>query len=258
MTPTRVLVPTSLRRRLREAQRAVARPYLRRRVVRVPMARVALEVRGARIRRLRRRGIAVGVERLQGVFVINLARRPDRLERIGAELRRMRIDATRFEAIDDPSGIRGCTRSHAALMSTMAESGWNAIMVCEDDAHFVVDRDELDALVEAFLADDEAEVACLGYWHREVERRSLLFMRTTRSFTTSCYLVKASIASDLRAIWEEGARELGLGGDREVFGLDHAWVPLQRARIFLIPIVRAVRQEAGYSDIWDAEVVPEF
>ena len=85
-------------------------------------------------------------------------------------------------------------------------------MVCEDDARFVVNRQQLDVLVEDFLSDAEAEVACLAYWHREVERHDALYLRTTRSFTTACYLVKASIAADLYTVWEEGARQLGNGG----------------------------------------------
>ena len=45
---------------------------------------------------------------------------------------------------------------------------------------------------------------------------------------------------------------------RYVYGLDQIWNGLQRTRVFLIPIVRAVHQEAGYSDIWEEYVQTEF
>jgi hypothetical protein len=62
----------------------------------------------------------------------------------------------------------------------------------------------------------------------------------------------------LATVWEEGARQLADGGDREVYGLDHVWNGLQRTRVFLISTVRAVHQEAGYSDIWEEYVQTEF
>jgi GR25 family glycosyltransferase involved in LPS biosynthesis len=193
------------------------------------------------------------------VLVINLASRPERLSAFEAEMRRLAVDDfVRFDAIFNESGIQGCTLSHAAVLREMGESGWDTAMICEDDARFSVDREELDVLIDAFLDDDQAEVACLAYWHREVYPHSLLYLRTTRSFTTACYLIKASIAIDLAAVWEEAARMLAEGGDREVYGLDHVWNGLQRTRVFLIPIVRAARQEPGYSDIWQEYVQPAF
>jgi hypothetical protein len=252
-------LPEATRRRLTRVRDGLTRPHLRRRYLRLPIARAALAVDVIRLRPRRRDGARLGIDRLQQVLVINLENRPERLAGVMTELKRLGIDtATRFDAIADRSGIRGCTLSHAAVMEQMIERGWDCVMVVEDDARFAVDRDELDVLVEAFLADEQAEVACLAYWHREVERRSLLYLRTTKSFTTACYLVKASIAGDLAAVWEEGARRLGEGADRELYGLDHIWNDLQRTRVFVIPIVRAVHQDAGYSDIWKTYVEPTF
>jgi hypothetical protein len=255
----RLFVPQAVRGRLRLVRDSVRRPHLRRRSVRLPVARLALALAVIRLRRRRAGGRRVGVDRLQQILVINLERRPERLAGFMTEMDRLGIDnATRFDAIADQSGIRGCTLSHAAVMERMTERGWDCIMVCEDDARFAVNREQLDVLIEAFLADASAEIACLAYWHREVERHSSLYLRTTKSFTTACYLVKSSIAADLQTVWEEAAQRLLNGGDREVYGLDHIWNGLQRQRVFLIPIVRAVRQEAGYSDIWEEYVQTEF
>jgi glycosyl transferase, family 25 len=252
----RIVLPGAWRARLRLVRDGVRRPHLRRRYLRLPIARIALAVAVAGQRR-RRGSQARGVERLSRVLVINLASRRERLSGFEREMQRLGVENfVRFDAISDASGILGCTLSHAAVMRKMIEFGWTSAMICEDDARFTVDRDALDILVDAFLDDDQAEAACLAYWHREALPHSLLYLQTTRSFTTACYLVKASIALDLAAAWEEGARMLARGGDREVYGLDHIWNPLQRTRVFLIPIIRAVRQEPGYSDIWQEYVEP--
>lgn len=255
----RLCVPQAARRRLSLVKEGMRRTHLRRRYLMLPIARLALALSVIRLRRRRRGGERVGVDNLQQVLVINLERRPDRLAGFMSEMDKLGIDnAARFEAIADDNGARGCALSHAAVMERMTERGWTCIMVCEDDARFAVDREQLDVLVDAFLADTQAEVACLAYWHREVERHSVLYLRTTKSFTTACYLVKAGIADDLQASWEEGARQLLNGGDRYVYAADQIWKGLQRTRVFLIPIVRAVHQEHGYSDIWEEYVTPEF
>jgi hypothetical protein len=122
-------------------------------------------------------------------------------------------------------------------------------MVCEDDARFRVNRPQPDLLVEEFLRDSDAEVACLGYAHRVVERHNWLFLRAIETHTTPCYVLKSSISRDLLKLWEEGIDYLGRGGDRHIYGLDQIWKRLQRNRVFVIPIKRAVFQEEGYSDV---------
>jgi hypothetical protein len=205
--------------------------------------------------RIRRRGPrAGGLARLDALVVINLASRPDRLAGFSAEMQRLRADFVRFEAVAHPKGIIGCTRSHAACVRMMLEHGWKAMMVCEDDAHFLVDRAELDVLVDAFLDDPFAEVACLAYNHHVAEWYNALFLRAIRTRTAASYLLKASIATDLLGIWEHGIEQMEKGEDRKQFGIDVVWWPIQRERIFVIPIRRAAVQAAGYSDVEGARV----
>jgi len=192
-----------------------------------------------------------GIERLDAILVINLQARPDRLVAFMHEMNRLRIrDVQRLDAISDQMGILGCTRSHAACLRAMVEQSWNSMMVCEDDARFLVARPELDVLTEQFLNDRHAEVACLAYNHQRRPRwHSPLFFRALDTQTTACYLIKNSIASDLLHLLEKAAEQLAAGGDRMVYGVDIVWKRLQESRTFVIPTNRAVIQADGYSDI---------
>jgi hypothetical protein len=236
------LVPQASRLRVWLLAYNLRTEHLRRRILRLPRAAVA-----TRLGRARR--AAGGLDRLDAIFVVNLAHRSDRLAAFQAEAERLGLAVERFDAIEDSLPIRGCGRSHAELVGRMAERGWDAIMVCEDDARFAAPRRELDLLVDRFLDDPRAEVLCLGYRHEAVLPYDALFLRATATTTTACYVVKASIARDLVALWQEGIEALGGGGDRTAAGVDQIWKRLQPERVFLIPIRRAVFQKSGYSDI---------
>ena len=211
-----------------------------------------------RVPRKRRRQI-VGIDRLPAIFVINLARRTDRMRRFDEQIARLGIvNAVRFEAVEHANPILGCALSHIACLRWMLSSGWRWVMVCEDDLRFTVGREALDALVDAFLDDPRAEVACFQYSHRAVERHSLLYLRATATETRACYLVKETIARDLIEVWEHGAAALASGGDRHTFSGDRIWRRLQQDRVFVIPIVRAGRQMPGYSDLWQCHVEPIY
>jgi hypothetical protein len=214
-----------------------------------PMARTVLALRA---KKLRRAQAPKGVQRLASVVVINLARRADRLACFEEQMTRLNIpNYSRFEAIEDERGILGCTRSHAACVQRIADVASGCVMICEDDVEFLVGRDKLDVLVDAFLDDPAAEAACFAYHNVSPPTRySRLFLRAPApTLTTSCYLVKHSIAGDLAACFRESAKALAEGGDRMVVGLDLMWARLQSSRVFVIPIERAARQRDGYSDI---------
>jgi hypothetical protein len=207
-----------------------------------------MEVGRFRVRARRRAAQPTGLDRLDAVILINLARRPDRRVRFDAETERLRIGkVTRLEAIEHPLAMIGCTLSHSAALGRMIDREWQAIMVCEDDVRFALGREELDVLVDAFLDDPAAEVACLAFKEKVTEPYNALFLRATYALTTACYVVKASIAPDIVRVWEQSITARDEEG--KPFGTDYVWKGLQETRRFLIPIERAAYQEPGYSDI---------
>lgn len=71
------------------------------------------------------------------IFVINLARRPDRLEHFKFEMNKCGITCwQRFDAVDagPRDGNRGCTASHRAIMDMVVRRGLKRAFVFEDDA----------------------------------------------------------------------------------------------------------------------------
>ena len=203
-----------------------------------------------RIHARRADGRVVGMERIPWVAVINMRERSDRLSSFMEEMRKLGIEEVRrFEAIPDERGPLGCARSHASLVRQMVETASTCLMICEDDVRFRASRDELDVLVDAFLDDDRAEVACLEFNAQKTRRYSRLFLRAVESQNAGCYLVKATIAEDLLDAFEAGVAAMAAGGDPLLHSVDIVWKELQRSRIFVVPIERAAYQEPGYSNV---------
>lgn len=69
-------------------------------------------------------------------FIINLKRRPDRLESIKKEMDYIGWDYEIFDAIDKNSYM-GCTLSHLEILKISKNRGYKKVMVIEDDSHFM-------------------------------------------------------------------------------------------------------------------------
>lgn len=69
-------------------------------------------------------------------FVVNLERRPDRLERIKKEMEYVGWDYELFKAID-LNNHGGCTLSHVGIIKIAKERGYESVMVIEDDCTFL-------------------------------------------------------------------------------------------------------------------------
>jgi GR25 family glycosyltransferase involved in LPS biosynthesis len=69
-------------------------------------------------------------------FVINLERRPDRLEHIQKEMDYMEWSYELFKAVD-LNNHGGCTLSHTEIIKIAKERGYDSVMVIEDDCTFL-------------------------------------------------------------------------------------------------------------------------
>jgi hypothetical protein len=69
-------------------------------------------------------------------FVVNLERRPDRLEHIQKEMDYMGWEYEVFKAVD-LNNHGGCTLSHTEIIKIAKERGYDSVMVIEDDCTFL-------------------------------------------------------------------------------------------------------------------------
>lgn len=87
-------------------------------------------------------------------FVINLKRRPDRLETVTSEFDYMGWSFERFDAIDTNS-YEGCAYSHQKIANIILERGYKYAMVFEDDIFFMPYAKKLINDLEKELSETE-------------------------------------------------------------------------------------------------------
>ncbi len=73
------------------------------------------------------------------VFVINLAKRTDRMEVISSELNVRGIEFERWEATENENGVLGLLLSMKALFNHCLSNGLDRVLILEDDCTFHVD-----------------------------------------------------------------------------------------------------------------------
>ena len=217
------------------------------------------------------------MDKIYGPLVINLDKRKDRLETVTNEFKRMSIENIHRIAASTGGGdaALGCLESHCLCLEYFLETSGKekAVMICEDDALFKCDRQDLDKYIEEFLQDEGAEVACLGFNSKknEIYPTTELFLRARDIQTRVCYIVKRSIATELNTLWRKICelrktkpakhsvnwystaynalpitnRYPGI----DMYRGDQSWKILQQDKIFLIPKTRLVIQRPCYSDI---------
>ena len=87
-------------------------------------------------------------------FVVNLERRPDRLEHIQKEMDYMGWEYEIFKAID-LNNHGGCTLSHTNIIKIAKERGYDSVMVIEDDCTFLPYSKDLINKIETESVDFE-------------------------------------------------------------------------------------------------------
>jgi hypothetical protein len=101
-------------------------------------------------------------------FVINLKRRPDRLEKIVEELKYVGWEYEIFEAIDTKSYV-GCALSHFAIIEIAKERKYSSVMVIEDDCSFMpYAKDLIDKIDESINNLDYAIINLSPSLNRKV------------------------------------------------------------------------------------------
>lgn len=137
------------------------------------------------------------------LFVINLTKRPDRLQHFNAMCQRVGLTAVqRFEAVGGivvdgrVNGNAGCVASHRDLLDMQIKNGWPRLMIFEDDCEIIYrDFEERWAHFAAELPPDwDMLFLGAGYAEPPLRRVSPHVIRAGRLFTTSSYGITLAAA----------------------------------------------------------------
>ena len=144
------------------------------------------------------------------IIVIGLERRADRREAFNREMAQLGI--TRYEWFNGydkpldhnsvPSGNKGCTESHRAVLDLIVHNGWDRVAVFEDDAMVRPDfRGQFNDLLVTSLAElPEGWKLCYlggGYACNAKRRVSPHIIEINRMLTTSSFVITGKMAREM-------------------------------------------------------------
>jgi len=182
-----------------------------------------------------------------GVYVINLDRRPDRLDQITDELDRIGLPFKRFAAIDRKPGILGCGLSHLAVLKEAKTLGLKNILIFEDDFTFSIGK-------EAFwekmgdLSGTDFDVCMLGYNIQHFRAHTELLVKVIEAQTASAYIVNQSFYDRLITLYEEAMPLLQRTGHHWLYANDQIWKRLQAGANWFAFKERLGKQRPSWSD----------
>ena len=186
------------------------------------------------------------------IFYINLDHRRDRRLEIIDEFASLGIyELTRIPAHRDKNGALGCARSHLWLADMLVAEAANPVLICEDDVEFLLNRVELDEIIDDFLTRPSLEVLCLANRVRGPRLPVSKHLAVSNNVQmAACYLVKPSALTQLAESFRRSVEELEAGSSLALSSIDQTWKSLQSGAVwFAIPKRKAARQRMSFSDI---------
>jgi GR25 family glycosyltransferase involved in LPS biosynthesis len=191
---------------------------------------------------------------IKNVLYINLANRPDRKERVEAQLNVLGIPFQRFNAVSMKNGAVGCTLSHIKCLQLARDSDWDHVLIVEDDIEFLnpeLFQKQFSSFMTEMPEDNAWDVLLVGGNNQPpFESVSEFCVKVTRCQTTTGYLVRKHYYDTLIQNMKEGLALLMKNeGCHTEFAVDKYWFRLQEKDKWFLIIPLTVIQSEGYSDI---------
>ena len=178
---------------------------------------------------------------------INLTKRVDRKRHIESELQRMGLVGERFPAIWAAQGLLGCMKSHLGVLKNAKLQGWESVLILEDDAQFLVSKEELKELMNKITSMD-FDVVMLGYNLKKSQDMNESFLKVLEAQTASAYIVHKSFYNTLIDLYEKTIPIASKTFDWDRYANDQVWKQLQPGSRWYATKIRVCRQIPGYSD----------
>lgn len=189
-------------------------------------------------------------EYFDGVYCVNLDRRPDRWNAVSLEFEKFGIIVERISAVDgtniEQQGLRirpnemGCLLSHRSILERMIANKMNRVLIFEDDIYFTTDPNAALTVVVPHMPPDW-DMLYLGGNHVRTPAKYGSIWKCSRTFTTSSYAINRGFA-------EKMLEKLGIGSMQ--VDVEYSETHLRGNSFCIRPSI--VRQLPGYSDIQDS------
>lgn len=185
-------------------------------------------------------------EAIDQIVIVNLDKRPDRLQQIQQELAHLNAPTekiTRLSACDEENGQLGRRRSHFQALQLAQLQGWNNYLLLEDDAVILKQEKHVNVLNTLLNTLEKLpwQVILLGgEIHQGTMLKSLSGMIHARDCRRICaYLVNRRYYATLMQQMQNDPSDV----------LEEQWQPLLREGKWLACYPSICYQRAGYSDI---------
>lgn len=130
------------------------------------------------------------------VVLINLARRPDRLEKFTDQAKSVGLEFERFEAVDaqteNLTPPQACAASHREVVTRAKADGVGRLLIFEDDALFVPHFEAACEVVLGMIPSDW-QMFYLGSWPHSIIPVNNLVARTEGTICTHAYGFKSDV-----------------------------------------------------------------
>lgn len=189
------------------------------------------------------------MQRLGGVFYINLERRKDRRAEIEAELAAVGLEGERFVGIECTPGIVGCGLSHLAVLRLARDRGLKNVLILEDDFRFLVTKEVFWERLRRFFARGRPfDVLMFSYATEQTEPVDDLIMKVVSADTASAYIVSSEFYEPLIELYETYLPLLVSTGKHWIYANDQIWKRLQPGAQWFAFVERMGKQRGSYSD----------
>jgi glycosyl transferase family 25 len=187
---------------------------------------------------------------IKNIFYINLDTRPDRKIFFENQMRMLKLQAIRFNAIKNTNGAIGCSLSHLSLLQYAKKHKLDHILIMEDDIMFLNPQIFIQNINNFLSKHDNFDVLLIaGNNMGEYVRIDDNCVKISHCQTTTGYLVKNHYYDKLIDNFKTGIQNFMNTNLKLQYAIDQYWCRLQCVDNWYLLTPLTVSQKPDYSDI---------